>query len=1551
MALESGGFADKLGNRYEGRWVVRQMLRVLTEELRAVTLEEVGDNEQGVDLWVERVDGGRQAQQCKIRNGRYERWTVADLARRSILEAMREHLEREASNEFALVTAVPCTVLHDISESARYSSGDPEAFYEHQIQSVGEDRRQVFGQFCQHLALDPAAPASRAAAYSMLRRLFIELWPDTRTTREELHDQARTLVSGDPQTIVAVLSEFALENLRARLDAPRIRRHLADRGLEPRQLAHDERVAPGIESLQAQFIESIESDLIAGHLIHRAETDAILNALTESTLVALHGSPGRGKTGVLFELARTCAEREWLCLALRLDRQEPRDTPRRFGLDLGLPESPVRCLAEMAGDRPAVLILDQLDAIRWTSRHSLNAFEVCKSLVREVRSLRSLGAPISVVVACRTYDMQNDPEIKNWLASEKAKDGSVVEIGVEPLSNETVASVVESVGHDPTSLSARQAEILRSPQQLAMWVRIVQAGGGVEFQNRVQLMREFWLGRFREISERGVPESGVQEVLTAVIDFMEQNGRVSAPRTLVSNHAAMSALCSAGILREAGGQVTFAHQSYLDHEIATRVVRAIHAAGSDIVEWLGPRERQSLFRREQLRQALCLLSEERPDQFVATIQPLLSSDGVRFHLKHLCLEMIGQIERPSEALVRYLLELAQLSDWREQVLGTAFIGNAAIIRTLVHDGVITAWLQSDDRRPEALWLLRTVAEKIPDDVVQVLRPLAEESDEWRTQILGCLAWNAEDDSDAMFELRLNLARVGVFRDFISWKKLSANRVLRLLDAVMASCGPDDFRERFGRTSGRRSRIEHWSDDDVTALVGAARNAPDDAWRMLSQHIVRLAPDTEDADGGTSINRWLDSDVHGVRRNMEGMPHSLVRAAIEAGRVLAVGDGELFWRETEGLRGLASPVIRCLLIESYSALSDELADAAISWLIDAPENLRAGSGSNEPEWMPAARMLEALSSECSDETFDRAERTIIGYHEPDERAKAEYWLTTWKRGYFGDYWGRAQHFLLPALSEARRSDEANALIGVLERKFEEYPPERFTRGLRSRGGFVGSTLPDDLLRLSDEAWLGIISNPAITEDGDHRWRQVGDDHIEESSVRQFSRNLQSIAKRFPERFGRLALRFPAGAHASYRAAILDGLKQTKPTDVPAEEQEQWRPAPVDLIEEVMRRFGDDADREYAIAFCWLMNNRAEDHWSPNAISRLTRYALDHPDPGPDDLVVGSGQGDFSAANASVSSLLTNALNTVRSVAVLSIGQQIRNHPELLEQFRGPIERLCDDPSPVVRTAIVEACLPVLGIDKDFAIARFCAASDGDLRIAASRAGVYFFNCGIESHNEQLSQLVRGMIESSWNDVMEEGAEEVTARWLFNGYFGDELERCAQGSAAHRKGLAQIAAHFVTSPEYFEKCERLLMARMDDADSDVRSAVNSIARSSELLQDVNGLRLVLRLVESQSFRDDPTALIFGLDDFAGELLPLANVLFAMCDQFTGPLRDASRDASHGIRWDMSHFLPILIRLYEQAEELDETGVVQRCLDAWDEMFLHRVGVVRELADAIT
>ena len=89
MPFEIGGLSDKLGNRYEGRWLAARLLSLLNEKIFSVTIEAIGDDERGVDLWVEQKDGVRQAHQCKARNGSKENWDLGDLASRGVLSYLK----------------------------------------------------------------------------------------------------------------------------------------------------------------------------------------------------------------------------------------------------------------------------------------------------------------------------------------------------------------------------------------------------------------------------------------------------------------------------------------------------------------------------------------------------------------------------------------------------------------------------------------------------------------------------------------------------------------------------------------------------------------------------------------------------------------------------------------------------------------------------------------------------------------------------------------------------------------------------------------------------------------------------------------------------------------------------------------------------------------------------------------------------------------------------------------------------------------------------------------------------------------------------------------------------------------------------------------------------------------------------------------------------------------------------------------------------------------------------------------------------------------------
>jgi len=59
----------------------------------------------------------------------------------------------------------------------------------------------------------------------------------------------------------------------------------------------------------------------------------------------------------------------------------------------------------------------------------------------------------------------------------------------------------------------------------------------------------------------------------------------------------------------------------------------------------------------------------------------------------------------------------------------------------------------------------------------------------------------------------------------------------------------------------------------------------------------------------------------------------------------------------------------------------------------------------------------------------------------------------------------------------------------------------------------------------------------------------------------------------------------------------------------------------------------------------------------------------------------------------------------------------------------------------------------------------------------------------------------------------------------------------------------------------------------------------------------------------------------------------------------IRILSRNLATGPAHDASMICPLILRLYEQSKD-NHPEITNRCLDAWDIMFEHRIGIVSDL-----
>jgi hypothetical protein len=1545
VAFEPGGYADKLGNRYEGRWVARQMLLLLSEQLASITLESVGDDEAGVDLWITRHDGKREAQQCKAENGTKFKWSLRDLAGRGVLSNLKMQLQRDSSCRFAFVSSTPANHLRDLSRSASHSSGDAQAFYDHQILAGSKDRKQAFSTFCELLNLSEKDSRDRGLAIDLLSRSDFHLFSDDREQHEELRWMAKQSVIGDSNAVISLLASFAEENLRRTIIATDIRTHLKQSGFVPRALFADERIEPKLEELREEFNESISPHLAGGFLIPRSEVEQLKTLLSSDKhvdAIVLHGAAGRGKSGVLYQFCRYLSDCGIPYLAVRLDRKTPKDNPITFGAKLGLPESPVNSLCAISGDRHCVLVLDQLDALRWTAAHATEGLDVCKALLREVKAMRLLGRRVTVVFSCRTYDLENDPQIKSWL--KESPSFSLEKIEVTELQESSVQEFVDQFNVDFSRMTPLRKNLLRSIQNLALWAEVVNSDhSSPEFDSGSDLLRAFWKNRRQELEKAGFDPRETQRLLDAIVDYMERTASLTAPRSIVEHHEGLATeLQTRNVVHIDRHTISFCHQSHLDFLIASRAINSFETTERSIIDWLGDKTQQSLFRREQLRQLLYLLADINDAKLSSSLVLLIESEDIRFHIKQLSIETAGHL-RPRKEVREFVFSLLDRKDWRDHVFRDVFHGNTEWIEKLHDEGRLINMILADDSSEygTAAWLISSVANRIPKVVDAVLDAVTNAS--LSERLINFLLYSdVESESDNVFQFRLATFPKAVEPPYVHWEKVSKCRPDRAIE-LLAACLASSPQSRENRHGGGRFIADHGNYSK--AIRSAARRVPRLVVRRLLPMLRTIAERT--INEHKAWRNRLDGDDVSFPNTQ--IPKILLTAMSSAFVALAKRHPEQFIDLSGRIDKLRSRSIQKLLLRGWSSLPKEaFADQAVEWLLADINRLRCGSDRCRPRWCEAANLIRKMSPCCSNAVFQRLERTVQGYRDPDEKKLAAWWLRYARDGYYRNGFGAATHYLLPALDPKRRSLATIGRIGVLREKFADYPKDRFLRS-RSRGGMVRSPLGSDAIRrMSDSRWLRLISNQEIpTRDG--AVRTYGNNSVTESSVDMFARDFGIAARREPERFGTLALRMPADAPSDYLAEVFAALQELKPpSEVTEKDRDSWQPASHELVDRILESVNLSDSSSLMRQFCWLLIRRTDLKPSDRVIQRLielTEFMDPHYD-APDQV-----HPNEESSRERVHHFESVALNHVRALAVSAIGSILYEHKDLFTRLESALERILDDPHPAVRLALVGVCLPIWNFNRTIAINWFIQTSGVDLWPACGTNSQRLMNCAFPEFTEQLRPLIDAMVSSQEPSIMEEGAQEATARWLFFDVFSDLVEICRRGSVPQRKGVTKIAAQFAMDEKYAEKCLPILAEMCKDPSEKIREVTVRAFHDDRLLKIPNVSEFLLQFIESDAFDDSPDSLCGALHDFTESLTPFTDVAFSAVKRAIEIQSNPSEKPNRRIGLLDRHLIGLIMRLYEHSDLQAHGRIRDECLDAIDNMLKHRVAPARLLLEEIS
>ena len=147
----------------------------------------------------------------------------------------------------------------------------------------------------------------------------------------------------------------------------------------------DRRIVPRINEINQEYRAYFRP--LKGGIIYRKEFDECIEAVKNEKGIIISGSAGYGKSGCTEAILAYCEEKKIPHIAIKLDRRIPHKNCEIWGKELGFPSSIVHSIHCVSKNENAVIILDQLDALRWTQTNSSEALAVCMELIRQVKYL------------------------------------------------------------------------------------------------------------------------------------------------------------------------------------------------------------------------------------------------------------------------------------------------------------------------------------------------------------------------------------------------------------------------------------------------------------------------------------------------------------------------------------------------------------------------------------------------------------------------------------------------------------------------------------------------------------------------------------------------------------------------------------------------------------------------------------------------------------------------------------------------------------------------------------------------------------------------------------------------------------------------------------------------------------------------------------------------------------------------------------------------------------------------------------------------------------
>lgn len=1295
MVYEAGGRADKRGNVYENRYLAHLLLKLVSEEMSAVVVEPAGENANAYEYYTISPDNKKTYYQCKGSNGALDYWRPSDLKGYNVFTRSKKLLLEDPSCKYKFVSPFYYDELDELCNRARTCDSPQELL---DLLS-NEKLKNAFSACERYYNLHRDNPKELQQLKNILSRCEFLVLPDNSDSVENLTRLVGFYFTGSADETRVFLENYAndIKAYGVKITANTILSAFEAEGIYSRNIRFDSRIAPEIERINKSFDAAYTA--INGSIFHRDCTEEILQSIESGKSVIVHGKAGLGKSGCIHELAEYFKSKKIPYLALRLDKYTPSGYADKYGQELGLKESPVFCLNNYAAGEKCVLLLDQLDSLRWTAANSSTALDVCKEMIAQAEDInKHRGGHISLVFCSRTFDLENDNRIKELFCNE-TKFLPWAKTNVGELSNEEVRSIV---GSDYNNLSKRVKKLLQTPSSLYVWLMLPQ-----NKRNTVSSPQQMIISWWNEILDNSAGYIQSKNDLTScvenIVSAMSQKSCFALPTVLFQNNMKeIEYLASSGLIVKTDDKIAFAHQSILDVFLIQKDLMLIYGKESllqVIFDW----RNQTPSMRYRFSVLLQTLIDTDLTSFVDGAIPVLNSPLIHFYFKCAIFEIIGQYQTPDDSIFKLIDDFNSIEDWHGVIKNAVFANHIVYLRHLAEDKAYD-WMSD-----EGISLLRTVRSSAPSFVADILRRSLSSSKENMERVFSVLSNCIEEEAEELFQLRVeiyekNIEQLRVLY-YINIKETPPAHVIAILKLFLRHSElyditnlylPDDEIENFIHKNFSFILAELFE-----VVCEQANSIP------LSLHSL----------GSLHNKEWYPSQYRQsiVRDIVELIKKSMVELATVSPKEVL----RYVLLSEKNKNAVSNEIVLSALL----ALPTSYSDYVISWLISDFEKNIVDCVSNEKDYLNSCKIvLEKHSPFCSEENFRRLEEKICNWRDDREKMIEQYkYRVEHNRERKGEpiycaFWGALQKDLLPMLDKNRISSKTKGLISVLDRNDWVIRKGYHAGIIMDSAHHVVSTIHDRAENLSDKTWLAISSANIDREHSVFR-RNSRYPYYYETSHSMFASDMGRCAEKDPKRFAMLSLMFPENIDSSYVINVTNVLANGTST-----------PVDFNIVCRIVLRYMGSPDENVVKNLLRIIKNRANEEWPDDVIMYVKETATGSMRP------VGNEYG-FSRddkENMSPEALNIASINFPRSEAVYTIAHLLNAHPAYIENFRPVLKKLSEDESDAVRFALVKCAALVYQYDSEFATTLFDTLLKRDLCIISASKAFWLMNRNIEKY---------------------------------------------------------------------------------------------------------------------------------------------------------------------------------------------------------------------------